>query len=52
MGGREIETDRLLTVMSRIGVGRAPRGIAMDVRGEGNVAGEWSSDSWMRRQVR
>lgn len=52
MRDREIEADRLLTMTCGIVAGRAPRGIAMNVWGEENVAGEWGSDSWMRLQVR
>ncbi len=50
--GRDIGTERLLTVMEGLEAGRTPRAIATTVWGAEAVAGEWGSDSWMRAQVR
>lgn len=41
-----------MTVLAGLGAGKKPRGIAEDIWGEADVARVWTSDSWMRSQVR
>ena len=41
-----------MTVLAGLRSGKKPRGIAVDVWGEKDVAEVWGSDSWMRSQVR
>ena len=41
-----------MTVLAGLGAGKKPRGIAVDIWGEKDVAAVWNSDSWMRSQVR
>ena len=41
-----------MTVLEGLGAGKKPRGIAEDIWGKEHVAKEWTSDSWMRSQVR
>ncbi len=41
-----------MTVLAGLGAGKKPRGIAVDIWGEHEVAAVWYSDSWMRSQVR
>ena len=41
-----------MTVLAGLGAGKKPRGIAVDIWGEQEVAAVWASDSWMRSQVR
>ena len=41
-----------MTVLTGLGAGKKPRGIAEDIWGEKDVAETWYSDSWMRSQVR
>ena len=44
--------DRLVTVMAGLRAGKTPRGVAEDVWGKEDVAEIWTSDCWMRSQVR
>ena len=46
------ENDKLLTVRDGLEKGKKPRPIAMDIWGPERVAAEWTSDSWMRSQMR
>ena len=49
-GGAE---DRALAkVVEGLRAGKTPRQMAMDIFGEAEVVAEWSSDSWMRSQLR
>ncbi len=41
-----------MTVLAGLGAGKTPRGIAEDIWDEEDVAATWTSDSWMRSQVR
>ena len=44
--------DRLMTVLDGLRAGKKPRGIAEDIWKKEDVAAVWTSDSWMRSQVR
>ena len=46
------EIDRLVTVLAGLGAGQTTSGIAEDIWGEKDMAATWTSDSWMRSQVR
>ena len=39
-------------MLDGLGAGKTPRGIAQDIWGQEDVAAVWTSDSWMRSQVR
>ena len=41
-----------MTALAGLGAGKEPRGIAEDIWGKEDVAAVWSSDNWMRSQVR
>lgn len=46
------EMDRLIAVMEGLRAGKKPRAIARDIWGKEEVAATWTSDSWMRSQLR
>ena len=41
-----------MTVLAGLGAGETPRGVVEDIWGKEDVAATWTSDSWMRSQVR
>ena len=51
MGG-DRELAGLVKVLDGIRAGKTQRGMARDIWGDARVALEWSSDGWMRSQVR
>ena len=51
MGG-DRELTGLVKVLDGIRAGKTQRGMAQDIWGDARVALEWSSDGWMRSQVR
>ena len=51
MGG-DRELTGLVKVLDGSRAGKSHRGMAQDIWGDARVALEWSSDGWMRSQVR
>ena len=49
---RGAEDRALAKVVEGLRAGKTPRQMAMDIFGEAEVLAEWSSDSWMRSQLR
>ena len=39
-------------MLDSLAAGKTPRGIAQDIWGKEDVAAVWTSESWMRSQVR
>ena len=48
----EGKDSALMKVLDGLEENKSPRRIAEDIWGEARVRAEWSSDSWMRSQVR
>ena len=50
--GGDRELAEIVKVLDGLRAGKTQRGIARDIWGDARVAVEWSSDGWMRSQVR
>ena len=50
--GRDRELAGMVKVLDGLRADKSYRGIARDIWGDERVAVEWSSDGWMRSQVR
>ena len=50
--GEDRELTGLVKVLDGLRAGKTQRAMARDIWGDARVADEWSSDGWMRSQVR